>query len=157
MREYLCRGKTKATNEWVYGGLVVHSNRYFIVQSITYACGQDSWGAFEIYPYTASRCTGLLDKDKNNIYEGDLILFRNEPLLVYWNPESFQWQAKKPNVEHRSKLFPEEGWDHIDLGWFTTEYERTGNLTLQVYGNVYDQILQIANDEDDWGWEEDEF
>lgn len=155
MREYLCRGKTKATNEWVYGGLVVHSNRYFIVQSITYACGQDSWGAFEIDPYTACRCTGMLDKDQKNIYEGDIILFHDEPLIVCWNGESFQWQAKKPNKKYASKRFPEAGWDCIDLGWLTAEYECTGKVTLQVSGNIYDDKINLACDDDDWGWGDD--
>jgi hypothetical protein len=157
MNEHLFRGKTKATHEWVYGGLFVSHDRYFIIKSVTYNCGQDSWGAFEIDPLTASRCTGLLDKDKKDIYEGDFILFRDELLLVYWNSESFQWQAKKLNAEYLSKRFPEENWDYIDLGWLAAEYECTGKVTLQVHGNIYDEILNIADDDDDCGWGDDDF
>lgn len=52
MNEYLFRGKTKETHEWVYGGIFVQDNRYFIIKSITYSCGTDSWGAFEVDPET---------------------------------------------------------------------------------------------------------
>ena len=56
--EYLFRGKTKATNEWVYGDIFVQDGRYFIIKSITYSCGAESWGAFEVDPETVQQCTG---------------------------------------------------------------------------------------------------
>ena len=61
-REYLFRGKTKETNEWVYGGIFVQDGRYFIIKSITYSCGAKSWGAFEVDPNTVSRCSVATEK-----------------------------------------------------------------------------------------------
>lgn len=76
MNEYLFRGKTKETNELVYGGIFVQDGRYFIIKSITYSCGAESWGAFEVDPETVGQWTGEVDKNKTPIYEGDIVKMR---------------------------------------------------------------------------------
>lgn len=73
-REFLFRGKTKETNEWVYGGVFVQDGRHFIVKEITYECGTKSWGAFEVDPKTVGQFIGKVDKRGNQIFEDDLCL-----------------------------------------------------------------------------------
>lgn len=72
MNEYLFRGKTKETHEWVYGGIFVQGDRYFIIKSITYECGATSWGAFEVDPKTVGQWIGRIDKNGTKVFEGDL-------------------------------------------------------------------------------------
>lgn len=150
MNEYLFRGKTKETHEWVYGGIFVQDGRYFIIKSITYSCGQDSWGAFEVDPKTVGRFTGLIVRDNKKVFDGDIIMFADEPLIVYWNGEAFQWQAKKSNKKYAFKRFPQPDWDYIDLGWIAAEWDLAGEMTTQVGGNIYDNEVIYEDEDDPW-------
>lgn len=135
MNEYLFRGKTKETHEWVYGGIFVQDNRYFIIKSITYECGATSWGAFEVDPKTAGQFTGLIVRDNEKVFDGDSIIFGGQTLVVYWNGETCSWQAKKINAPYPYRRFPHENWDYIDLGWIAAEPTITGEMTTQVNNN----------------------
>ena len=82
MNEYLFRGKTKETNEWVYGGIFIQDDRYFIIKSIAYECGAKSWGAFEVDPETVCCFIVPFDKDINNIYDIVEKQIKKKPVLI---------------------------------------------------------------------------
>ena len=149
--EYLFRGKTIETNKWVHGGIFVQDGRYFIIKSITYSCGVTSWGAFEVDPKTIGRYVELNDKDNVKIFEDDIILFGDEPLIVCWNPEAFQWFAKKQNVKYPVRRFPDKDWEWINLGWIAAEADFCGKITAQVGGNIHDN--EVVYEDEDISWE----
>lgn len=163
MRNILFRGKTISTNKWIYGGYFTMDDRHFIVKAVRYCPDTRDWdvveyyennptythGLFEVHPESVGEYTGLLDKDGKNIFEGDIILFGDEPLVVYWNGECFQWQARKQSEPHPCKRYPQHNWDHIDLGWIAAEVPVLGKMTTQVGGNIYDDP-QPEPDEDEW-------
>lgn len=71
MIEILFRGKTKSTNEWVYGGAFVQDGRYFIVQPTeSSSC---PYKVYEVNPDTLDQCTGLTDKNGVKIFSGDIL------------------------------------------------------------------------------------
>lgn len=150
MHEHLFRGKTKETNEWIYGGYAVIDNRYFIIKEITYECGANSWGAFEVDPNTVGRFTGLVVRDGAKVFEDDVIMFGGEALIVYWNGETFQWQAKKIDSCDPPVRFPHEDWNYVDLGWIAAEPLCTGEMTTQVSHNIHDDAVHDVRDNETW-------
>lgn len=170
VREYLFRGKTISKNEWIYGGIYIQGDRYFIVKPIRYEPDtRDStmidyyennptytYGVFEVYPETVGEFTGLLDKDGNKIFDGDVLAFGGERVAVYWNGETFSWEAKKD--EYVSINFPNRSWDKVSLGWVGAETACLGYMTTQIIGNIHDNPLPLhligTNTQEVW---EDDF
>ena len=158
-REHLFRGKTISQNEWIYGGIAIMDGRYFIVKTIMYPVDNTcSWGAYEVHPETVGEFTGLLDKDHNKIFEGDILEFAGEAVAVYWNAETFSWEAKK-DTEDVFTSFPNKDWHKVSLGWIDAETACLGYMTTQIIGNVHDNyesfhLFDKENVIDDW---EDDF
>lgn len=156
MREYLFRGKTKETHEWVYGGYTVIENRHFIIKEITYSCGANSYGAFEVEPKTVGQYVEFNDRDGVRVFEDDVIMFCDEPLIVFWDYEAYQWAAKKPNAQYPMFRFPDANWDCIDMGWIAAEADHNSRITTQVSHNIHDVPVVYEDDDEDEAWE-DEF
>ena len=161
MRNILFRGKTISTGEWVYGGYHTINGRHFIVKTVRYTpseYGEQTscygYKLYEVHPETVGEYTGINDKDGKKIFEDDIILFGDEPLLVYWNTEAFSWMAKTP-VQHPCIKFPHNNWDHVELAWIDAEVVCTGCVTTQVGGNIHDnQESFVIEPEEEYDWEE---
>ena len=142
MREHmgLYRGKRKDNSEWVEGG---YSRCNKDGSTFITIMGKDHISYFgfhaEVDPDTVGECTGLKDKNDKLIFEGDIIKFGDNPLIVFWNDEAFGWYAKKL-VDYVSMQFYINcsDWNYIDLGWIAAEVPCIGKMTTEVIGNIHD-------------------
>lgn len=81
---FKCRGMT-VNGEWVYGYLsIIEKEQNADVEPgyyISNAAGKPF--AFEVRPETVGQCTGLIDKNYNLIYAGDIICYDDTPYSAY--------------------------------------------------------------------------
>lgn len=102
MREIRFRGK-EHTGEWITGGFVQKRGVPHIVAHIVDR-GVDEWRAIPVIPATVGQFTGLRDAKGVEIYEGDVLLYRemNRRAGVSWCDGGFivydvndpdEWQA----------------------------------------------------------------
>jgi len=66
MRTIKFRGTSKKMNKWVYGSLLVDNDEYFICWTFPDCSGN---GCERVIPKSVSQFTGLLDKNRKEIYE----------------------------------------------------------------------------------------
>ena len=138
-REYLFRGKTIETHKWIYGGIVIMDGRYFIIKTITYPVdGSCSWGAYEVDPETVGQWTGLIDKNKVKVFEGDV--FKGEELgefeVVVYHNSGFAVNS----YGYYGCMMP-YGWDETAGGFGAVDTYYLDELCideLEVIANVHD-------------------
>lgn len=144
MREILFRGKRIDNGEWVYGVPVpVYINSYYDnrIEMTEYQNYDDDYAyeqfskAEEVIPETVGQFTGILDKNDNKIFEGDIIKFINGRLLdVRFNGETLQWELTDVGV-------PDWEVNHLHNTLPLSELEVEtcyGEMTSEIVGNIHD-------------------
>lgn len=129
MRELLFRGKSVENGEWVYGGVFPNMRRD------KWHIG-DTWEAVEVEPDTVGQYVGLNDAENKKIFDGDILLFGKKKLVVWFNGEAFQWQAKQ--------IYGDIVTDNIDMGWIAAEVPLNEKMTTKVIGNIHENIDFLA-------------
>ena len=145
MRQILFRGKRTDGNGWAYGNYIecrkswhkLHPHKAWIV---TDARSNGGWfainGRCPVFDDTVGQCTGLIDKEANLIFEGDILRM-----------DSFT----PPNCEVKfiegafCLVFPEPGpaWP-VDIHYI----QHANKPQATVIGNIYDnpELLEVKTD-----------
>lgn len=130
MREILFRGKCQDNSKWVYGMPCATE------QSGIYAIQTLAGGIFDIIPETIGQSTGMWDKNKTTIFEGDILNFgiNQRPMYVHFNGETLTWELTDVGipiyeVNHLSNTF--------ELGEIQIE-SAYGEMFSEIVGTIYD-------------------
>ena len=141
MREILFRGKRTDNGEWVEGDVL--QTRYYsghIEYQIMPQTPVSS--AYPVLSETVGQYTGL-DVANGNVFDGDYLKFGAYILEVFWNGETFQWQAGKVGKSYDIPFrccgnYRGDKWTVIDLGEIAAEPIITGRMTTEIVGNRWD-------------------
>ena len=134
MRKIKFRGKSIDGKEWLYGDLVssLDEKRFNIVEN-----DKGSNDICEVDPETIGQFTGLMDKNGNEIYEGDIIKWHKDGLMYvvkFWHGMFYA------SVEECNKGI---------LGGFPlhalTEHE---DWKCEIIGNIYDNPELLKGDKE---------
>lgn len=146
MREITFRGKRKSTGEWLYGFLLRHGDRVYILTHDNLKDGLNAWDELngvhlpEVIPETIGQDTGLRtmherpdgDTEVTFVYEGDIIEAPRrwwhdrpnarppEKFVVCWDGSSFCFR-----VPIRNFATP---FDDIENGIDIDNYKVIGNI-----------------------------
>lgn len=81
------RGKSKKDKIWIYGDLI---NWWGEQKTKPNICIYNNMGRFEVIPSTAGDFIGLRDKNKQAIFEGDIVIYNGkEKALVTYQPSEY--------------------------------------------------------------------
>lgn len=146
---YICKAKRKDNNEWVTGYYVcLNENCHRIY--IGYAekdCGDYYPEYCEVIPKTVGQCTGLKDKNRKLIFEGDIVKINSrvassetretaetEIGFVEYDIDECEYR-----ITHVNGTIPEYGKNYSLNLW---RFKRDTN---EVIGNIHDnpELLEV--------------
>lgn len=138
MRDIKFRGKTE-NNIWKYGSLLKDNPQktYYIVNN------EDGSGR-EVLEKTTGQYTGLKDKNGKEIYEGDIVEFKDVGEEGYEYKEGFDFD-NIAQVVYKNGIYTLSNFGETDNSYYATnstdeerleEVLRNGNC--KVVGNIYD-------------------
>lgn len=121
------RGKSIYGEDWLYGSLVkIENDMYAVIPPLNDIEIGKSINMYEVFPETVGQLTGKTDKNKKEIYEGDIV-------RVYSRGRYFDIVLKWDNYSTAFMACYVDG-NKSPFSWFTNliTYE------LEVIGNVFD-------------------
>lgn len=159
MREIKFRGKRIDNGEWIKGGLVVRNYKgrrkiYYIIDegfvSPEYAFFQ------EVHPESVGQFTGLLDKNKVEIYGEDIVKAMHQEQggrnpyerkeRVYFNRGGFELFSRAMSgfyVENDMKTIKNCMW--VSPGHYTVPTIYYEIINFEVIGNIHDNPELLEN------------
>lgn len=162
MREILFRGKRVDNGEWVYGYYAHFKDMHDVKADIIYTGYADiHMGSllpecYDVNPETVGQYTGLSDKNGVKIFENDIVRYGKKNWVVNWNDETFRWEISLKDGCYQYPIYDGQGYpkyvDRITLGWVAAEFQLSGQLSVEVIGNKFDnpELIERDNNEKDW-------
>ena len=146
--EILYRGKRINDDSWVYGFYIHRPQPVCIGHSHPYCIWipannpDETTTIVEVDPATVGQLTGLVVAN-GKVFDGDYLKFGAYILEVFWNGETFQWQAGKVGRSYDRPFrccgnYRGDKWTVIDLGEIAAEPIITGQMTTEIVGNRWD-------------------
>ena len=144
MRDILFRGKNVNNGEWVYGNLYIgdDKNKHLIL------AGRENYRiSHEVIPETIGQFTGLMDRNGEHIFEGDVIRAHYNNNFDYIESVVFHngmfCGLYTPNYKFRRYTVLADG--EVNLPFYTEWYMKW----CEVVGNVHDNPRLIKTNEDE--------
>lgn len=146
--EILYRGKRINDDSWVYGFYIHRPQPVCIGHSHPYCIWipannpDETTTIVEVDPATVGQFTGLVVAN-GKVFDGDYLKFGAYILEVFWNGETFQWQAGKVGRSYDRPFrccgnYRDDKWTVINLGEIAAEPIITGQMTTEIVGNRWD-------------------
>ena len=133
-RDIRFRGKRLDNGEWVYGNLEIVDGKYRILEQHSYAgrvidCAVDE--------DTVGQFTGLTDKNRFHIYEGDIVESSNGIIGIVEYFESLTWEGGglHPGYYCKSWFDPMEAEEHG-----LSHYQEFDGC--KIIGNIHEGVKQ---------------
>ena len=134
--EILYRGKRINDDSWVYGFYIHRPQPVCIGHSHPYCIWipannpDETTTIVEVDPATVGQFTGLVVAN-GKVFDGDYLKFGAYILEVFWNGETFQWQAGKVGRSYDRPFrccgnYRGDKWTVIDLGEIAAEPIKIG-------------------------------
>lgn len=142
LREIIFRGKLLNNGEWVEGAFFPESDQY---PATIFHGRHNSLGDY-VDPATVGQFTGLMDRNGNRIFEGDV--FQDEDLtgVVKFIGGNFmlEWSGRKGQ-------WTENGFDECGGEYGVVDCEHIDFYyvhNMEVIGNIHDpELLEVTPDE----------
>lgn len=128
MREIEFRGYNRKNKQWLYGFYLQNRGAHFVCPDEF--ANSKSWEDYEIDPDSLGQFTGLFDKNKHKIYEGDIVS-NGWSELHYIRYEDGKWDV----------VDEWKNWNEL-LEFAHTDYNNAIR-GIEVVGNMYDNPEMI--------------
>lgn len=143
-KSYIPTFRGMFAGRWIYGCLAEIGNS----NSSSYIVDKDNSGTLmRVETDTLSMSTGLVDADGNMIYDGDILDFCGDKVLVYWSSECFTWKTELLDGDRTVGNNWSRDDNKNDFGWVAAEVPILGQMTTKVIGNRWDNPELIPKED----------
>ena len=129
--KYLFRGKEKDSGKWIYGDLRHisdgHGGYILCIVDNTNGKNNDVTGV-EVIPETVGQCTGLADKNRTKIFEGDIVQAFECIYVIMWDSVRAMFYLRDP------------------ISMASADFYNYFGSDLTVIGNIYDDPELLGGD-----------
>lgn len=141
MREILFRGKKIDGGEWIKGFYAENGHGSSNIQP------KCKFFGYLVKPETVGQYTGLLDKNGNKIFEGDILESDSERFVVDWDDEFSGFYLTNVNPRYQGvAMFANVADDGYIIGNVHDNPEMLNNETLAEFQPVSHAKWEISSD-----------